>query len=301
MTAESEIPELQSKARRIRQIFCDLFEAPPPGRIVLVPGILAALQILFAKLAVRRIVLTDGEYYGAPHFPAQRVASARVNNLIECTKEFRPDVVIVSVVTWKGEIQPCSEIFSEIRRQRRQEMTPLLVADYCHAGAAGFPGAKKLAADVVCGGAGKWITPPLWDSKLGFLWLGSGSLFSRVKSAFLPFFLATDQQPLFLVSRWIDPAEVRAVDTWLADRRLNRPSLMAQYRADRKFASELADRFGVECPQSSILWLSRGHSRDKEVRELERLGLTWRMPGGRIRILCRASAGAGYRGSRDGR
>jgi len=285
---ENEIHELHSKARRIRQTFCALFEAPPASRIVLVPGILGALQILFAKLAVRRILLTGGEYYGAPHFPAQRVVSTGVHKLMECTKEFRPDVVIVSVVTWKGDVLPCTELFSEIRRLRGQRRSPLLVADYCHAGAVGFPSVRKLAADVVCGGAGKWITPPLWDSKLGFLWFGSGSLFSRAKAAFMPFYLATDQQPLFLVSRWIDPAEVRALDTWLARRRLDRPALMAQYRADRKFASHLAARFGIDRPQSNILWLSRGHARNPRVRELERLGLTWKMPDGSIRILCRA-------------
>jgi hypothetical protein len=175
---------------------------------------------------------------------------------------------------------------------RKHGRTPLLVADYCHAGAVGFPSVKKLAADVVCGGAGKWVTPPLWDSRLGFLWFGSELLFSQATRAFAPFFLATDQQSLSLVSRWIDPAEVRALEAWLAHRSLNRSALIAQYRADKEFASGLAARFGIDCPQSNILWLNHGLSRDKRLRALERLGLTWRMPDGKIRILCRASAGS---------
>lgn len=286
------IRELHSKAARIRQTFSELFDAPPASRIVLVPSILAALHILFAKLRVRRMVLTSGEYYGALHFPAQRVESVGVKDLIKRTKELKPDVVMVSVVTWKGEVLPCAELFAEIRSMRGREGAPLLVADYCHAGAVGFPSVKKLAADVVCGGAGKWVTPPLWNSKLGFLWFGSGSLSSSAKTAFVPFFLATNQQPPFLVSRWIDPAEVRTLHAWLAHRRLDRSALVAQYRADRKFASRLAAQFGMDCNQSNILWLSRGHAGDKRVRQLERLGLTWKMPDGRIRILCRARAGA---------
>jgi hypothetical protein len=285
------IRELHSKAARIRQTFSELFDAPPAGRIVLVPSILTALHILFAKLQVRRIVLTSGEYYGALHFPAQRVETVGVKDLIKRTKELKPDVVMVSVVTWKGEVLPTAELFSEIRRMRGHEGTPLLVADYCHAGAVGFPSVKKLAADVVCGGAGKWVTPPEWNSKLGFLWFGSESLSSLAKTAFVPFFLATDRQPPFLVSRWIDPAEVRALHAWLVRRRLDRSALLAQYHADRKFASRLAAQFGIDGNQSNILWLSRGHSGDKRVRELERLGLTWKMPDGRTRMLCRAGAG----------
>ena len=289
---ENSVRELHAKALRIRQTFCNMFEAPPPNRIVLVPSILGALQILFANMQVRRVLLTDGEYYGAPHLPAQRVMASSVNNLLKGVKEFRPDAVIVSVVTWKGEVLPCAELFSQIRRMRKHGMTPLLVADYCHAGAVGFPSVKKLAADVVCGGAGKWVTPPLWDSRLGFLWFGSELLFSRAKGAFAPFFLATNHQSLSLVSRWIDPAEVRALEAWLAPRSLNRSALIAQYRADKEFASGLAALFGIDCPQSNILWLNHGLSRDKRLRALERLGLTWRMPDGKIRILCRASAGS---------
>jgi hypothetical protein len=290
--AGHEEQELYLKARRVRQTFAELFEAPPAGRIILVPGILGALQILFAKLAVRRIVLTDAEYYGAVHFPAQQVVTTGVGDLIEYSRKFKPDVVIVSVVTWQGEALPCGEIFAEIRRRRGREKIPLLVADYCHAGAVGFPSARKLGADMVCGGVGKWITPPLWDSKLSFLWLGSGSLFSMAKSAFTPFFLATEQPAPFLVSRWMDPAEVRAVDRWLEHRRLDRSALAAQYRTDREFTLQLAAQFGIECPQTNILWLTRRHSGDKRVMELERAGLTWRMPDGSIRVLCRASAGA---------
>jgi len=285
------IDELHSKARRIRQAFADLFDALP-DRIILVPSILAALQILFAKFRVRRVLLTDGEYYGAPHFPAQGIESVDVRNLVKRTNELQPDAVIASVVTWKGDVHPCAELFSEIRRVQGREGTPLLVADYCHAGAIGFPSVKKLAADVVCGGPGKWVTPPLWNSKLGFLWFGSGALFSQAKTAFVPFFLATDRHPPFLVSRWIDPAEVCALDAWLARHRLDRSALGEQVRADRKFAAHLAAQFGIPCNQSNILWLDRSQAADKRVRRLERLGLTWKMPDGRIRILCRASAGA---------
>ena len=154
------IRELHSKAARIRQTFSELFDAPPASRIVLVPSILAALHILFAKLRVRRMVLTSGEYYGALHFPAQRVESVGVKDLIKRTKELKPDVVMVSVVTWKGEVLPCAELFAEIRSMRGREGAPLLVADYCHAGAVGFPSVKKFAATWFAGARGSGLRPP---------------------------------------------------------------------------------------------------------------------------------------------
>lgn len=287
---DNAIRELHRKARRIAQTFSVLFDAPPSSRIVLAPGILVGLQVLFAKLQVRRILLGDGEYYGAPHFPVQRVFSGDVDQLLKLTKECRPDAVIVSVVTWRGKVLPCAKLFSEIRRARRRERAPLLVADYSHAGAIGFPSVKKLGADLVCGGPGKWLTPPTWDSKLAFLWFASSSLFSEAKVAFAPFFLALDQEPPFLVSRWIDPGEIRALDAWLRNQRLNRAALKARHRADREVASRLAARFEMDCPESNILWLPRRHAADRIVEKLDRLGLVWRMPDGKIRILCRAEA-----------
>jgi len=282
---QNDLHELEREAGGIRQALSRLLDAPSPRHIVLAPGLLAALQILFAKLGVRRILLTEGEYYGAAHFPAQKVMRAGGDWLMDAARKFRLGAVIASVVSWRGAALPCPELFSEIRRLSPHS---LLVADYCHAGAAGFPSVKRSGADVVCGGMGKWITPPGRESRLGFLWFRSRRLYAQAESAFLPFFLATERAPRFPVSRWLDPAEVRWLSAWLEKRGLTRAALVEQHRADSAFAARLAARFGLPTPPTNILWLDRAQARSPLAGALERRGLAWRLPDGRSRVLCRA-------------
>ena len=287
-----DILALQRLSREIRGAISELFDAPQPERIVLAPGILNALQILFASMDVRRVMLSTKEYYGAAHFPAQRVAQVKVEEIAAGINEFRPDVLILSVVSWKGDALPVSRIFSEIRKGRGLQCRPLLVADYSHAGALGFPSAKNLGADVLCGDLAKWVMPPPDCGKLAFLWFKSRRLFVTAKTAFKPFFLATDTPGTPFAARWVDPSEIRRVHDWFKRERLSRSKLLAKDCANKELALRLASLFGISgSVESNILWLGRGRMNQKHVRGLERAGLVWKTPDGKIRIVCRADAG----------
>ena len=43
---------------------------------------------------------------------------------------------------------------------RSRARAPLLVLDYTHAGAVGFPNMGSFGADLTCGDFAKWVTPP---------------------------------------------------------------------------------------------------------------------------------------------
>ena len=112
------------------------------------------------------------------------------------------------------------------------------------------------------------------------------------KTAFKPFFLATDTPGTAFASRWVDPNEIRRVHDWLKQERLSRSKLLEKDGANKEFALRLASLLGISGPvESNILWLGRGRANQKHVRRFERSGLVWKTPDGRIRILCRADAG----------
>ena len=60
-------------ASDLRRTISELFEVSRPDRIVLAPGILVALRLLFSHLRIRRILLTGEEYYSESHFPGEIV------------------------------------------------------------------------------------------------------------------------------------------------------------------------------------------------------------------------------------
>jgi hypothetical protein len=291
-----DVLTLQRFSRDVRCTLSEAFDAPRPERIVLAPGILNALQILFANMDVRRVMLSSEEYYGPAHLPAQRVAQVPSEQIVPRIKGFRPDVVIVSVVSWRGTPLPVRQLFSQIRKLHGGRRRPVLIADYSHAGAVGFPGVKSLGADLVCGDLDKWVTAPGRCGKLAFLWFKSRWLFSTAETAFEPFFLARDNADSLFASRWVDPSEIVRAHEWLKHVGMCRSMLLGRHRANQKFALQLASLFGISEPvKSNILWLPRDRMNDKHVRELERQGLVWRTADGRIRILCRADTAHRYR------
>jgi hypothetical protein len=268
----------------VRREIARLFDANPARRIVLAPGILSALRHLFSALGVERLALTAEEYYAPRHFPAIEVTSAPASAFLAQIRKSRPQAVVVSVVSWRGEPLPVAEIFAEIRAQCA--WAPLLVADYTHAGAIGFPPMTALNADLVCGDPEKWLLPR-GPSKLGFLSLGSPTLFRVARAAFAPFFLAVDAPPDPRSARWVDPLEVGRIARWLTDARLTRRKLEAFHHANLHMKRTLAETIGIDSGgESSVIWTTAKIPTPLQKR-LESLGLMWRA-GTHTRILCRA-------------
>ncbi|TDI97438.1 MAG: hypothetical protein E2O73_11455 [Deltaproteobacteria bacterium] len=281
--------ETHSLADSLRRTISDLLEVPHSDRIILAPGILVALRILFSRLQIKRILLTSEEYYDESHFPEEtvRVASCEAIQGLLQKRDF--DVLIASPASWRGVRQPVAELFGWIRETLGRR-APLLVADYAHAGSIGFPSVERLGADVVCGDLEKWILPPDWNSRLAFLWFRTHRLFLEAARAFRPFFLATQASDVSMLARWVDPADILSVSNELAHLSVTPRQLRERHQADTKLARELAQRLHAPgVPETSILWLEEDALGEATVvAALEKLGLVWRLPGRGVRVLCRS-------------
>jgi selenocysteine lyase/cysteine desulfurase len=263
-----------------------LFDAKPASRIVLAPGMLSALRHLFSAMHLDRVVLTSDEYYSARHFPTNHVDVVTIPTLVDRVKALRPGAVIVSVVSWKGRPLPVSELFGEIRRSLRAR-APLLIADYTHAGAVGFPPVSALEADVVSGDPEKWLLPAGQTSRLAFLWMRSSRLFQIAQRSFAPFFLGVEGESDGRSARWIDPEELHAVAKWLAEARLTRRMLVDRHDANMRMKQRLGQTLGIDAGgPASVLWTDRRIPKALQ-RRLNRRGLLWRADG-HTRILCRS-------------
>ena len=272
----------------LRKTISDLLEVHHSDRIILAPGILVALRILFSHLHIERIALTSEEYYGPEHFPGATVHVARCGALYDSLLAGNFEAVLASPASWRGARQPVAELFNSIRKQPGAR-TPLLVADYAHAGSVGFPSVDQLGADVICGDLEKWILPPEWNTRVAFLWFRTERLFLKTVEAFRPFFLATMASNVSTLARWVEPADVMAVSRGLESLGVTPDQLRTRHRADMRLAQDLASRIEpLRNPETSILWFEEGELHGETIEELEKLGLVWRLPGRGIRVLCRS-------------
>jgi len=282
--------DLKTSARdaaHVRREIARLFDATPAGRIVLAPGMLSALRHLFSARGIDRLALTSHEYYAPRHFPAMTVDAVAVSTLVARVQATRPGAVIVSVVSWQGEALPVAGLFAAIRR-RLGARAPLLVADYTHAGAIGFPPVSSLNADVVTGDPEKWLLPAGHASRLAFLWMRSAKEFRAAERVFSPFFLAVEGRSDARASRWIDRQEVHMVARWLSDTRLTRRALLTLHEANLRLKQRVARRLGIDSTgAASVLWTDQRIPESLEAR-LNRHHLLWRDGIGHARILCRA-------------
>jgi hypothetical protein len=287
--------QMAAMANDLRSTISDLLEVPHSDRIILAPGILVALRVLFSHLHIERIGLTSEEYYGAEHFSGVTVHTASCDALFDplLTADF--EAVLASPASWRGGRQPVEELFASIRKQLGRR-APLLVADYAHAGSVGFPSVEGLGADVVCGDLEKWILPPDWNTRVAFLWFRTERLFVRAAEAFRSFFLATKTPATSMSARWVDPSDVQSVSQGLASLGVTPDRLRDRHRADMRMARELAGAAEpARVPQTSILWFEENELDGDTVEELEKYGLVWRLPGRGTRVLCRSDVVAGAR------
>jgi hypothetical protein len=281
-------PDCYWMAAQLRSRIAELFGGGPAETLILCPGILIGLQALFSSLDVKRVALSDEEYYGQIHFPHLAIKTFAIDELVGRVRDWKPDAVVLSVVTWRGRVIPLAEIFRELRAQLKEE-TPLLIADYSHGGAVGFPDMAGLNADIVCGDPLKWIAKPDGETRLAFLRIRDGALLEKALRVFRPFFLATAEQHEQLLARWLDPREIQeAVEGFSG---LDRGTLASRHAQNLSLARQVGFELGVsDRVQSSILWLDAGRPLPEW---LARSGLVWKATGGGVRILCRAELKAG--------
>ena len=277
----------------LRRTVADLLEIRHPDRIVLTPGILVALRMVFSHLGIKRILLTSEEYYGEDHFPGATVEIAPCEAIPRLVQRRKFDALVASPASWRGARQPVEELFRGIRKTLGRK-APLLVVDHAHAGSIGFPAVERFAADIVCGDLEKWILPPDWNSRMAFLCFRTQRLFARASKVFRPFFLATQSSDVSMLARWVDPGDILAVSTKLAELGVTAALLRDRHRADMELARELATQLHPsETPETSILWLEGDGPAGENVAYLEKLGLVWRLPGRGTRVLCRNDLVAG--------
>ncbi|MGA2383657.1 MAG: hypothetical protein ABSG61_09515 [Gemmatimonadales bacterium] len=273
-------------AGHVRQLVADVYGAASSA-VVLAPGTLAGLRLVFASLGIERIALSAGEYFDAASFPDTAVDVLDAGDVLESVVRHQPNAVVLSQVTWKGERLPLAPIFHHIRR-RVGARTPLLVADYAHAGAAGFPKMAESGADVVVGDATKWITPSTWPDQVGYLWFRSPEHRAQARRIFASFYLACARPAAALEARWVDPAAVEKVAAFRMSAKPTRKKLVERSARDLALAKRMAGLCGVPEPASSLLWVTSSAGVAKIPKWVEDQGLLWRPAAGGARMMCRS-------------
>lgn len=277
------------RAREVRRLLADVYGAAPSGAVVLAPGTLAGLRLMLGALRVKRVALSAGEYFDGASFPGAKVDLVRPEALPAHVVRSRCDAVVVSIVTWRGERLPLEPLFREIRkRPGGGARTPLLVADFSHAGAAGFPKVGEVGADIVVGDVTKWLTPPQWPDRLAFLWCRTAGLRLVAKRVFATFYLAAVRPEAALEARWVDPEALARVVAWRRIATVTRGQLLKRSRADLKLAIRMARWCGVPAPSSSLVWITSAAGIARIPGWVKDTGLLWHPPGGGARVMCRS-------------
>ncbi len=273
-------------ARHVRRLVADVYGASTSA-VILAPGTLVALRLVFGALSTKRLVLSAEEYFDGASFPAQTVDAVAVDDVVERVVRRRPGALLLSAVTWKGERLPLEAIFGRIR-SRLGARAPLLVADYSHAGAAGFPRVTDAGADIVAGDVTKWITPPTWPDRVGFLWFRSAGHRALARELFGPFYLACPRPSAKLEARWVDPGAIEKIAAFQLSAKPTRRELVARCTNDLALAKRMAGWCHAPQPTSSLLWVRSAAGVAKIPKWAEDQGLLWTPPTGGVRVMCRS-------------
>lgn len=248
----SEI-SLEAASSVIRAHVCELYHCSNADRIFLCPGQLVGLIHVMHAMQLRSILLTDEEYYTADHFPGMEVSICKPEDVADASLRKHPDVILMSLVSWKGRLLPAQREFRRIRGLSGTR--PLLVCDYAHAGAVGFPVFGGQEADIICGDLHKWVLPSTHMAQIAFLWAATRGLRRTLRRAFLGYYLAGEVRA-GRAARWISPLDLMAAAQWLRTSNLNRRTLRREYRQNLARAAEIATLLGLDSPpKTCILWL----------------------------------------------
>ena len=271
----------EKAARRVREKIAELLKVDEPSQVILTPGILVGLRLAIASLRATKLILTTREFYQPAAFPDQQSRLVQPFELADAVRR-RSDMIIASLVDWRGDKLGIESAF----RTAKPGSRPVLVADYSHAGAVGFPRVAKIGADIICGDVCKWILKPGLPINFAFLCLRSATLFKRLQPAFRPFFLAVEESEGDLRSRWLDPKDVAHVAKILSRKNFSRAGLARQHQANMRLARGITASLGLRPPRTSILWLPK-KTPSRVLAPFKKKGLVWNLPEG-IRVMCRA-------------
>ena len=261
---------------RLRVRVSEIFGFDAPERLILTPGSLLTLRLVFASLGVQSVELREEEYYSQSHFPDLSAAGAsrakesgRINT-----------AVIESLVTWKG--QAAENVFAGSRKAER-----LRVLDASHAGAVGFPKLDRPGVDLIFGNPGHWLGMGAAKENLGLMFVANEALWLRLATAFGMFYLAVEGSAPPHQSRWVDPGLLNRVSSWLERHRIDRNRALRQHDANLRLAGKVAEALGLPAPATALLW-SPKKLRGRVLKPLRDAGLVWNPKIGGTRIMCRA-------------
>jgi hypothetical protein len=259
---------LEQAARDIRAHLGELYRCPDSRRIILCPGQLIGLIHILCARRCESLLLTDEEYYTPHHFPGMKVSTCKPEEVVRVVQHKRPGAVLMSVVSWKGRPLPVRQQFQRLREHPDR---PLLICDYAHAGAVGFPRFGGFGADIICGDVHKWVLPSAHMSQIGFVWATNRRLRESLSGTFRGYYLATDQS-IARAARWISPQDLLSTAQWLRDAKPTRRTMLAAYRRNLARAREIAEFLCLSKPEKScILWLPIQEV-NRQARELRNIG-----------------------------
>lgn len=234
-----------------------LYGCSDAHQIILCPGQLIGLIQIFHALRLRSILLTDEEYYTRDHFPGMKVSTCAPGDIARTAVRMHPDAVLMSIVGWKGKELPVRGQFCEIRQH--SQPPPVLICDYAHAGAIGFPQFASFGADFICGDVNKWVLPNTHMSQLAFVWAEKPLFRKRMNRIFGGYYLAEVGGCAERSARWISPHDLRSAAEWLKQTGMTRNMLVANHLHNLERARRIARSLALTPPtKSCIIWLAGG-------------------------------------------
>lgn len=272
------------------------------GEAILAPGALVALRLLFHHRGASTILLSDREYYAAGHFPDLEVHVAPFEDMGEAVRRFSPDAVVASLVSWRGQVGDVEGLCRSLREtasgrspasdERNRSGPPdpsgrpLVCVDWCHAGAAGFPSAEGLSADVLFGDASKWLIPAATPDRVAFL-LGGAELTPTLRSCFGGLYRSGGGRTA-REARWISDATLEEVAKRVRGAASDRSRLDARHARNMELARTVAEDNGQSAPDAAILWFPGASASDLDLGALPSPELAWETEAG-VRVLCQAA------------
>lgn len=272
-----------ANADKLRHVLAELLELGPANRLLFAPGVAIGLALVLDRLHAESIILSPSEYLAPAHFPGRDVSVAETEDF--AVRDPGVDAIIASPYAWDGRRSAIAKAFKAIAARRRGHR-PLLIADWSHAGASGFPNPRRVRADIVCGEVAKWLLPPSIDVGLSVIWCRNQTIWWPCARALEMFYLAVAGTQSERMARWVGPSDLRLVLRHVAS--MKRETLTRRHKAN----VDLARRLAVDVP--GAVWHGTAIIRvpdDSSHALLSRLkgaGLVWRISGGQARVLCRA-------------
>lgn len=282
----TSILEVQQVITNFRKHIADLLGIGNAGDLVLCPGQLISLSMMLCALNVRLLLISTEEYYAPDSFPGILVHSCPPSALASVANTIRPDAILLSVVSWRGNSLGLADKFSLIKNLI--DYKPLLIADYAHAGAIGFPDISTLNCDLIVGDLNKWLLPLDFSSEVAFLYPLRPDLAEVARRTFAPFYCAYEKS-LPHSGRWLDFSKVKNVYDYFIAKKYSRSKLIEIYRDNLTLTANVARDLRCRIPEiETMIWLKSDevNSENKDSLEiLQRRGLVWEVCDA-YRIMC---------------